>query len=289
MGSLFALILFWLAWSTVSSNTFSYFVPVPLNAALVFGSSAATISTPLLYTFNIDGSVPESSSMGSSWSPYWWVNSGGYLQIKNEVGQTVQGSLSLTDPWRLLYLSSNPVDTDNGVHPQNIFRLLTRSSWQDPRLQATFYITRDNFSSSPNRNASNGILFMSRYKDGNTLYYAGIRVDGTAVIKKKYNSTYYTMAQKKVFDGSYSEGGKNNLLPHNAWFHIRSDTVTNADGTVSVRLYLRKPNEQSLTKILEAKDSGNFGGTPPITQAGYTGIRTDFMDVRFDSFVAMEL
>ena len=39
-------------------------------------------------------------------------------------------------------------------------------------------VEADHFSTSPNRNSSNGVLLMSRYSDsGDTLYYAGMRVD----------------------------------------------------------------------------------------------------------------
>jgi len=36
--------------------------------------------------------------------------------------------------------------------------------------------------------------------------------------------------------------------------------------------------------LLEAVDTGAVGG-PPINQAGFAGIRTDFMDVEFDRLV----
>ncbi|TSC85556.1 MAG: hypothetical protein G01um10148_942 [Parcubacteria group bacterium Gr01-1014_8] len=129
------------------------------------------------------------------------------------------------------------------------------------------------------------ILLMSRYIDKDTLYYAGIRVDGTAVIKKKYKGTYYTMAQKQIFAGSYVQGEKINMLPHQTWIGLRVENVRNADGSITINLFMQKSGETTWKKLLEAKDDGRvFGGTPPIIEAGRAGVRTDFMDVSFESF-----
>jgi hypothetical protein len=40
--------------------------------------------------------------------------------------------------------------------------------------------------------------------------------------------------------------------------------------------------------LVEAVDTGSSGGSP-IRQAGFAGIRTDFMDVEFDTFVLVPL
>jgi len=246
-------------------------------------SSAAIVSSPFTYYFSVAGTLKEASSMSNTTSPYWWVNSGGALVLASSVGKTMQGDAPLSDYWRNIYAITNPLDTDNGLHPQNIFRLVSRSKWEQVRTQADFYIVKDNFSSSPNRNASNGLLLMNRYQDGNTLYYAGVRVDGTAVIKKKYKGTYYTMAQEKILPGTYGESNKN-LLPHKEWIGLRSDTITNESGTVTVTLSMKRAGG-TWEQLLKATDTGkNFGGTPPITESGYTGIRTDFMDVQFDNY-----
>lgn len=274
--------------SAVISRPPTSHAPTPLSAL----SMAATVSSPFVYTWNSNGTVYEASSMSLSTSPYWWVNSGAKLIVAGSVGQTVQGALPALDAWRSAYALGNPIDTDNGYHPQNIFRLMTRSTWNDVRVTMPFKIVRDNVSSSPNRNQSNGLLFMTRSTvSGETLYYAGIRVDGVAVIKKKYKGTYYTMAQKKIFDGSYaissSAGTSQNLLPHDEWLNLRDETVTNADGSVTIRLFLQRQGQTTWTKILEARDDGiSFGKTPPIIGRNYVGVRTDFMDVLFGSFRA---
>lgn len=232
-----------------------------------------------IYSFNAPGTLEEVARADKSPSPYWFLDSGGKLLIEGGVGKTVQGALTSSDRWRLAYAATNPVDTDNGYHPQNIFRLLTKNSWDDASMEASFMIAGDNFSDSPNRNASNGLFLMSRYQDQNTLYYAGVRVDGVAIIKKKYHGTYYTMAQKAVFAGTYGPRTPN-LIPHDEWVGLRGITETNADGSVSVRLFMKR-TDTPWVSVVSATDSGTFGGTPPILAAGPDGIRTDFMDVLF--------
>lgn len=250
--------------------------PMPAKNDLVFS-----------YTFNSPGTLEEEGSMEESSSPYFWLNSGGRLIIQNGVGSTIEGALPASDRWYQEYAATNAEDTDGGAHPQNIFRLVTKTQWQDVAAQASFKIDADNLSSSHNRNASNGLLLMNRYADdGQTLYYAGVRVDGTAVIKKKYKGTYYTMAQDPVFDGTYNgEVDDKNLIPHGQWLGLKTEVVTSTTtGAVTVSLYMKREDETQWSKILEAEDSGQYDRTPPITAPGYEGIRTDFMDVEFKDY-----
>ncbi len=280
-------------------DVFSSHLNVILICSLILGATAflvppppqrtpnvaavVTASSPFQYHFDTNDVLHESSDYDQSTSPYWWLNSGAQLRLKNGVGSTVQGNLPSVDRWRLMYAASNPVDTDNGYHPQNIFRLVTKATGASMRVESLFKIHADNWSTSPNRNSSNGLLLMSSYVDGNSLYYAGLRVDGTAVIKKKYKGTYYTITQPKVFSGTYSREGKVNLIPHNEWLGLRSDTKRNADGSVSITLSMKREGSNTWTKIAEGRDDGQYGGTPPMSQ-GHAGIRTDFMDVSFESF-----
>lgn len=236
------------------------------------------------FTFNTDGILHEAARMEESSSPYWWLNSGGKMVIKNKVGATIHGSLPTLDWWRLLYSLSSAEDTDNGYHPQNLFRLVTKPMGRDVRVESLFKIEKDNWGTSPNQNASNGLLLMTRYADADNLYYSGIRVDGTAVIKKKYKGAYYTMAQKQIYAGIYDAAGNDNMLPHREWIGLRTETVTQADGSVKVSLFMKKDGENTWKLILEATDKKQYGDTPPITAAGHVGIRTDFMDVSFESF-----
>ncbi|MEK7510959.1 MAG: hypothetical protein AAB582_01880 [Patescibacteria group bacterium] len=249
-------------------------IPIPALAAGTFA-----------YDFSVNGTLNEVGALTESTSPYWWVNSGGFLTLTGGVSQTNQGALSATNVWRLAYLAANPTDTDNGYHPQNLFRLVTKGTWRSASVVSDFYIVRDNWSDSSNRNASNGLLLMNRYADdGQTLYYAGVRVDGNAVIKKKYRGTYYTMAQKKVFPGTYEAGEQSNLIPHSEWLSLKSDTVTKANGSVRIDLYMKRAGDTSWTLLVSGIDDGaKYGGTPVIAD-GHAGIRTDFMDMKFDRF-----
>ncbi len=248
--------------------------------------AAAAVASPFYYNFNVDGVLKETGSMNASASPFWWLNSGGMMFISNGEGKTIQGELPVSSPWRLAYAASNPSDTDNGFHPQNIFRLLTRSMWNNASQQAYFMITYSQQSMSPNRNASNGLLFFSRYKDSGDLYYAGIRVDGTAVIKKKVDGVYYTMAQSPLFPGTYDQTNEPNLLPKNTWLGLRMETETRADGTVALKLYVDKSATGAWILAAVADDDGKSFGGPVIAGPAYIGIRTDFMDVVFRDFTA---
>jgi hypothetical protein len=138
-------------------------------------------------------------------------------------------------------------------------------------------------SGSVNRNASNGVLLFNRYQSGDNLYYAGIRVDGQAVVKKKLNGTYYTLGVKKVFPGTYNRDTNPNLIPLAQWTGIKTAVITDSTGVVHIKLYTDIGKTGSWTLALDVADDGKSTGTA-IANAGYGGIRTDFMDVEFDDF-----
>jgi len=266
-----------------------YLLVVPLLYISMFANSAVAaepkIASPFLYTFDSTGSLPEAGSLLESWSPYWWVNSGAYLKISNGRGSTLQDALPFTDPWRMLYAKNNPIDTDNGYRPQNIFRLISRSSWENARQEVYFVVKKDNLSASPNRNSSNALLLFSRYQDGKNLYYAGVRVDGSAIIKKKINGTYHTLAQTKaVYSGIYNHTSNPSLLPKNKWIGLRLETKNLDNGRVELRLYVDKGWQGKWVLVAQAIDDGEKYGGSAITKEGYAGIRTDFMDVEFENF-----
>ncbi len=249
-------------------------------------SVAAAVSSPFYYTFKVDGVLDEAGKMDDSSSPYFWLNSGGQFHLKDGIGKTIQGELVQLNKWRLAYAASNPTDTDGGYHPQNIFRLVTRSKWQRFNQEIYFKITKSNMSVSPNRDASNGVLLFNRYQDGNNLYYVGIRVDGTAVIKKKINDNYYTLAQKSFYkaDVPYNRDTNPNIIPDQKWIGLRSEIRTNPDNTVDIKLFIDKDKTGNWVLVAEAKDDGKSYGGSAILNEGYAGIRTDFMDVEFDDY-----
>ena len=243
------------------------------------------------YNFEETKIIDESSTLDQSKDESWWLTSGGIFTIKEGVGKTTQGSLPDDSKWRLAYLSSSPVDTDLGFHPQNIFRLLTKQKWQNFSQEICLNIKSENLSESPNRNQSNGIFLLNRYRDRDNLYYAGIRVDGAAVIKKKINGVYQTIAYKKYFSQEdYNRDTNPNLLPKNTWIGIRSEVRNNPDASVKINLYINNVRDSdNWNLILEVVDDGKSFGEKIISEEGYAGIRTDFMDVEFDNFQIKEL
>lgn len=243
-------------------------------------------TSELPYSFSTPGTLQESGLMHESSSPYWWLNSGGRLLIEDGVGQTMHGEAMLGDKWRKAYARTNKADTDGGARPQNIFRLISRNSFDDVRFEGRFRIDEVHLSESPSRNESNGIFLMSRYSNENNFYYAGIRVDGDAVIKKKYEGTYYTLAQTHAIRGSYDRTERPNLLPVGTWIDLATETVTE-NGSVTIRLYLRDESANAWREVLSATDEGSE--TPIFTGPAYVGVRSDFMDLSFDAFLISEL
>lgn len=231
--------------------------------------------------------IYETGSMSESTDPNWWLNSGGELTRTGKVLSTIQGQLANSDSFRNLYAKSNPVDTDNGYRPQNLLRLVTRVKFKNFNQQVFFNIQNINTSDSPNRNQSNGVFFFNRYQDGKTLYYVGIRVDGRAVIKKKFAGEYKTLKSAVVYLGNYQHETQPSLLPTRRWIGIRSEVVNLENNAVLIAMYL---NDSHLgtgwSKVLEVVDSGIDGDT--ILNEGFAGIRSDFMDVNFDAYTAVE-
>lgn len=261
----------------------------PLGLLLALGFSATAFGAALVDSFD-DASLPvitETGDRKGSVDPNWWLNSGAYVHRANGYLQTVQGKLDSTDRFRWLYAASNPTDTDNGYYPQNLLRLVTQAKFTNFSQQVFFNIAQINLSSSPNRNPSNGVFFFHRYQDGNNLYYVGIRVDGFAVVKKKIAGRYAVLKSVVVYPGPYHRETLPNLLPLHRWIGMKTELASNASNGVDVTLYLNDPQLGSgWTKILQVEDNGADGGC--IMEEGYAGIRSDFMDVSFDAYEAVE-
>ncbi|MBI3292450.1 MAG: hypothetical protein HYZ73_06540 [Elusimicrobia bacterium] len=248
--------------------------------------AAAVVSAPYLYDFQTDGVVEETGTMQESTSPYWWVNSGGRLIIKNGLGMTMQGDAPATDKWRALYALSSPVDTDAGTHPQNLFRLVTRSQWENFSQAIAFCVQKLNVSTSSERSGWSGVLLFNRYLDAKNLYYVGLRHDGTGIIKKKRFGIYYTLAQKLVFsaDTIYQRDTNPNLLPGKRWLGLKSVIRTNADQSVTLQLWVDRQFTGTWELALETIDTNGGPDGAPILGSGYAGLRTDFADVQFDNY-----
>lgn len=243
-----------------------------------------TPTTVFTELFDTNFSLEETGSMSESSSANWWLNSGAYFHSENGAGRTVVGELGALNAWRVAYSAANPIDTDNGYHPQNIFRLVSKKQWQNQDTQVYAQIKKDNLSTSTNRNQSNGILLMTRYVDSNNLYYVGVRVDGTSIIKKKIGGVYYTLSQKPLpgVTGVYNVATNPNLLPHGTWIGVRVVVVNTSAGAVSIKQYIDIGKTGNWTLVADVTDSGSQYGSAPITGVGSIGLRTDFMDVLFD-------
>lgn len=241
--------------------------------------------------FNGSTALREVGPVEQSSSPYWWLSSGGMLYQRERVGQTIQGDLPYSDPLRQGYARANPVDTDDGRRPQNIFRLHTRDRWKSLRQEIFFSVRATSTSQSWNRNASNGVFLFSRYVDENNTYYAGLRVDGGVVIKKKKAGKYSTLAFRSYFGDryDYDRTSRPNLLPRYQWLGIRSEILDLASGGTRIRLYVSQGFGKPWQLVLEALDTWSGADGSPITSSGRAGIRTDFMDLSFENYRAISI
>ena len=239
------------------------------------------------------GVLQESGKMSRGANVDWWLNSGGIANVdkNNNIASTNMGDLPENSYWQKLYAKNNPTDTDNGYRPQNIFRLVTRTKWQDLSQEVYFNIDKINLSGSKNRNESNGVLLFNRYQDGDNLYYTGIRVDGDVVIKKKIDGKYFTMKEARLFtnEKKYDRVDSPNLIPTGKWLGIKSE-VRNIDrDTVEIKLYVDLEQKGDWQLVLETQDKNDQYGASPFFDEGYAGIRTDFMDVKFQDYKITEL
>jgi len=234
-------------------------------------------------SFDTPSVLEETGRPGESPDPDWWLNSGGMFIRQGGVGSTLEGPTAPETKWQLDYANYNPTDTENGEYPQNIFRLITKSRWVNFRQEVYFRMGDYRVSDSPRRNESNGVLLFSRYADSDNLYYAGVRVDGAAVVKKKSNGEYHELAYQNAFPGVYDFEKNPNLLPKNTWIGLRTDTVTMPDGSVRIQVFLDKLGNGAWELATEGIDDETKYG-PEIVEPGSAGIRTDFMDVEFDNY-----
>lgn len=228
--------------------------------------------------FSLNTTVDEKASPGQSLNPYWWVKSGGQMAVNGGAGKTFQGSIPRRSFWQKRYSSLNPIDTKNGYLPQNVFSVLTRTSWQNGDYQAYFKQNNFNAVSSPNRNIDSGLALLARYSDDNNYYRGAFTLDGSLVISKKVNGTSYTLSRNTYFTGTYN--GANNLIPKGYWYGLKLK-IENINNTVRIGIYADKSGG-SWELINEIVDDGSLGA--PLLGSGYAGIKTDFMDVEFDGF-----
>ncbi len=230
--------------------------------------------------------VEETGSLEESPDPFWWLDSGAMVYWVEDRFFTIQGDLSSDSRWWREYAGSNPFDTDGGYHPQNLFRLITKKKWQDHQQETYFKVNQYWVSDTPSRNESNGVLLISRYVDDDNLYYAGLRVDGDVVIKKKRDGEYSVLAEKKILAGEYDRSYNPNILPLNKWMGLRLETINQENGDVLIIFYLDLFDRGDWQKALEAVDKRENN---PLTEEAHSGIRTDFMDAEMKGYKIKEI
>jgi hypothetical protein len=164
-----------------------------------------------------------------------------------------------------------------------VFRLSTKrrdfdAVRVDMRLRAHAFDDRDE-SADPATPAVDwdGVHIWLHYVDQYELYYASVnRRDGSVVIKKKCRGgddnggTYYELASATGYP-----------VPIAAWQQVGASIQTNADRTVTIRLY-REGQE-----LIEAADTGV--GCAAITTPGAVGVRCDNLDFDIDDFTVSAL
>jgi hypothetical protein len=270
------------------------YVPIGAGIVVLFGllvlftlplrNVADAASGELYYSCNVEGDLYAATYSGRSTSPYWWVSSGGRMLIREGICETIQGRLPSDDPSRIDYARVNPLDTQNGYYPQNTFRAVTKSTWGNSEQAMRFRITAQNHTNTPNRDGYSGVFLFNRYKDKDNLYYAGVRDDGLAVIKKKIGEEYYTLTYTQVFGdfNDYNKSTMTSFLPTWQWMGLKTRVTTNADGSVKLQLFLDK-NDSGVWRLVASYTDRGVGGTA-FSASGHGGIRSDYMDVQFDDY-----
>lgn len=169
-------------------------------------------------------------------------------------------------------------DSTNGTNSA-VFRLTTRRA-DFSNVSVSFDLDMLGLTSTATTPpvAWDGLHVFLRYQSEYSLYYASIdRRDGTTIIKKKVpggpsnGGTYFDLGQSGV-----------HAIPFGQWEHVEATIDTNADGSVTIRLYANG------SLVASALDDGSVGGAP-ILDAGKVGIRGDNAEFQFDDFTVNAL
>lgn len=168
--------------------------------------------------------------------------------------------------------------TNSGVFRLNTKRRDFDAVRVDMRLRANAFDDRDE-SADPDTPAVDwdGVHIWLHYVDEYELYYASVnRRDGSVVIKKKCRGgddnggTYYELASASGFPA-----------PMGAWQEVGASIQTNADQTVTIKLY--REGQQ----LIEATDTGV--GCAAVTAPGAVGVRGDNLDFDIHDFTVSAL
>lgn len=209
---------------------------------------------------------------------YWNPNSS--TAVKSPDWEMGSGSLfaSANSAWTGVPDAVDPNAGSTNGTDSAIFRLTTkRKDFGDVVVSFVLYNKVLSSTTATPKVAWDGVHIFLRYQSETNLYYASInRRDETAVIKKKVTGgpdnggTYYELT-------SYVS----HPVAYNTWQQIKATIKTNADGSVTIRLY---SGDQL---VVEGIDKG-IGG-PPITKPGATGLRGDNDNFLFDDFTVTSI
>ncbi|MES2216426.1 MAG: fibronectin type III domain-containing protein [Patescibacteria group bacterium] len=240
------------------------------------------ISLPFTYDFRVDGVMGDANDISGSPSPYWWLETGGRMYLSNCLGSTILGKVPEGSPLQVHYSSIYKILSDNGSHPQNLFQLFMRTSLSNASEEIYVNVQAHNLTNAMNRAPWNGISLFLRYVDENAHYYAGIRDDGYAVIKKKRDGIYQTLVSKKIFPGTYNATTNFSLIPSQQWIGLKIIVADDSLGRPHLSLFMDKGRTGEWLLVSEVIDDPlRFG---PKIAAGICGMRSDFMDLLFDDF-----
>ena len=261
-----------------------------LSLLLLVGLTVAIkqISAETTSLLSTSRTLTESTSSTNSPDANLWLKSGGKLTIADGRALSLQGSLSANDPLRLAYAQKANIESDNGFHPQNIFQLNTKKVWLNSSAEVDVKITSLNFFNLNNSHPWNGISLISRFTDDNNYYYSSWRVDGYLTIKKKSAGKHYTLIQKKIYDGTYDPAVNPSLLPFGKNVGLKFDTVTNANGSVTLKLYIDNDNTGNWQLATEYTDTGSIGGNT-LKNSGQAGILASYIDAEYSGYNISDL
>lgn len=219
--------------------------------------SAAAAASSWWYNFNSAGTLAQSASATQSRSQYLWLAAGRSLVIQNGIGATPAGT--------------------------TIYQLFNKTSVTNASVQIDVNRVKDNLSNSADRKSYLGESIITRYTDANNYYYAGIRADGAAVIKKKVNGVYTTLAQKQVLPGTYSTTNYD-LMPQGKWMSLKLVVADNAGGQPVLTFSTDIGRTGTWTQALAVTDT-----SAALKSAGLVGIQNDYADAQFDNFIVSDV
>ncbi len=262
--------------------TFAPFFILFAAGGLAFAATRP-LTVPFHYHFTTPGTVLDAPSSEKSTSLYFWLVSGSKITIAGGIGTTATGSSPAKSETRKEYAASDPVTSDGGTHPQNLFRMFLKDFVSEPSVQIYVKRIKDNLSNPANRNPYIGESLFARYQGEDNHYYGGLRADGAVVIKKRTGSKYQTLGSKKILPGTYDKESNYDLMPLNKWIGLKLEVLDTSKGP-QLTLYTDIGKTGTWTKVLSVVDDpARFG--PPVKGAGLVGIESDFADAQFDEFL----